>query len=88
MLVAYFFGSLNRGGSETLVCDVLRQGDKLPFNAICIYRNEGTMSEDFRNRCGRLLKLEKKDNWAKYLLKLRRTIIQEKVMEEMDCLQR
>ena len=79
MLVAYFFGSLNRGGSETLVCDVLRQGDKLPFNAICIYRNEGTMSEDFRNNCGRLLKLEKKDNRAKYLLKLRRTLIQEKV---------
>ena len=79
MLVAYFFGSLNRGGSETLVCDVLRQGDKLPFNAICIYRNEGTMSEDFRNSCGRLLRLEKKDNWVKYLLKLRHTLIQEKV---------
>ncbi len=48
MKVAYFIGSLNRGGTETLVLDSLRRRESAPFESILVYRNEGELSECYR----------------------------------------
>lgn len=38
MKVAYLFGSLNRGGTETLLLDICQNLKKTDFDAIGIYR--------------------------------------------------
>lgn len=38
MKVAYLLGSLNRGGTETLLLDVFRSADKAPFSFVGIHR--------------------------------------------------
>lgn len=48
MKVAYFIGSLNRGGTETLVLDTFRKRDSAPYEIILVYRNEGELSNDYR----------------------------------------
>ena len=48
MKVAYFIGSLNRGGTETLVLDTFRRKEKAPYESILIYRSEGELSEAYR----------------------------------------
>ena len=45
MKVAFFIGSLNRGGTETLVLDTFRRKEVLPYECILIYRSEGELSE-------------------------------------------
>ena len=47
MKIAYLLGSLNRGGTETLMLDVLRNADKAPFEMICIHRKSGSYQKDF-----------------------------------------
>lgn len=61
MKVAFFFGSLNRGGAETLVSDVLSKQKELPFEAICIYRKEGNLSPVFYRSGAHMLRLTKKE---------------------------
>ena len=68
MKIAFYFGSLNRGGSETLVCDVLRHWRDLPFEAVCIYRNEGNMSDDFHATGAPMVHIPRRGNWLTYLL--------------------
>lgn len=48
MKVAYFIGSLNRGGAETLVLDTFRKKESLTYEPILIYRNDGDLSEAYR----------------------------------------
>ena len=48
MKVAYFIGSLNRGGTETLVLDTFSRKEKAPCESILIYRSEGELSEAYR----------------------------------------
>lgn len=48
MKVAYFIGSLNRGGTETLVLDTFRKKELADYEPILIYRNEGDLSEAYR----------------------------------------
>ena len=38
MKIAFFLGSLNRGGAETLLADVFSRGEDLPFEAVCVPR--------------------------------------------------
>ncbi len=47
MKVAYLLGSLNRGGTETLLLDVFRSADKAPFSFVGIHRKGGAYKEDF-----------------------------------------
>lgn len=47
MKVAYLLGSLNRGGTETLMLDVLRNARKAPYEMICVHRKGGAYQEDF-----------------------------------------
>jgi len=79
MKVAFFFGSLNRGGSETLVCDVLRHWRELPFETVCVYRNEGNMSDEFRATGARLVKVDRKGGWPGYVRAMCRLVRREGV---------
>lgn len=47
MKVAYLLGSLNRGGTETLLLDVFRSADKAPFSFVGIHRKGGAYRDDF-----------------------------------------
>lgn len=45
--VAYLLGSLNRGGTETLLLDVFRSADIAPFSFMGIHRKGGVYRDDF-----------------------------------------
>lgn len=45
--IAYLLGSLNRGGTETLLLDVFRNADKAPFALMGIHRKGGAYQEAF-----------------------------------------
>ena len=79
MRVAFFFGTLNRGGAETLVSDVLMQKGSLPFDAVCVYRKEGNLSEAFHKSGAPMLRLPRKRSWVVYVLRLRRLLKREHV---------
>ena len=75
MKVAFFLGSLNRGGAETLLADVFSRGKSLPFEAICVYRKEGTMSDAFHNTIVPMLNIPRKRSWLLYGLRLRQLLL-------------
>ena len=79
MKIAYFIGALNRGGAESLILDVCRQHENVPYDFLCIYRHEGNMSEDFRNSGANLVHVPKKYGYLRYLMTLRQTFIREHV---------
>jgi len=47
MKIAYLLGSLNRGGTETLLLDVFRNAKANKLDAICIYRKTGVLEKEF-----------------------------------------
>lgn len=48
MKVAYIFGSLNRGGAETLLLDVFRHASSAAFEFIGIHRKDGPYLDEFK----------------------------------------
>ncbi len=80
MKVACLLGSLNRGGTETLVLDVFRNADSVPFEMIGIHRKDGALKEAFYE-CGKpFYQLTPRFPYdPMYLLKLRRVLLKEKV---------
>jgi len=77
MKVAYLFGSLNRGGTETLLLDVLKHRR---FQAIGLYRRkEGALENDFLNSGTPMFYQPVGKNIAAYLLKLRRLLQEQQV---------
>lgn len=73
--VAYLLGSLNRGGTETLLLDVFRNAKKNHLNTIGIYRKSGALETDFL-ACGiAMLHLSTGKNIVSYILKLRRLLL-------------
>ena len=79
MKVAFYLGSLNRGGAETMLTDIFGSKDKLPFEAVCIYRNEGNMSDAFYCTGVPMLRLPRKRSWLLYGLRLRRLVLSQQV---------
>jgi glycosyltransferase involved in cell wall biosynthesis len=49
MKIAFLLGSLNRGGTETLVLDVFNNARSADLEIIGIYRNGGALYDDFIN---------------------------------------
>lgn len=74
MKVAFFFGTLNRGGAETLALDVLRRHRSLPFGVVCLYRNDGVLSEQMAATGARMLRIPRKRSWVVYIWRLCRAI--------------
>ena len=79
MKVAFFLGTLNRGGAETLLADIFCRSESHSFDAVCVYRKEGTMSDSYHRTNVPMLKLDSGKNWLIYMLRLRRLILNQKV---------
>ncbi|MDR1544513.1 MAG: glycosyltransferase family 4 protein [Prevotellaceae bacterium] len=80
MKVAFLLGSLNRGGTETLLLDVFRNADKADFEFIGVHRKGGVLQQDFYTAEPKFFKLAPKFPFDFiYLLKLRKLLKKENV---------
>jgi len=74
MKIAYLLGSLNRGGTETLMLDVFRNAQKNGLDAICIYRKKGVFEDEFLKSGVLMLPLPTGKNLIGYLFRLRKQL--------------
>lgn len=72
---AYLLGSLNRGGTETLMLDVFRNAARCGLNALGIYRKTGVYEQEFRQSGTPIMQLKPDKNIFKYLYQLRKTLL-------------
>ena len=79
MKIAYLLGSLNRGGTETLLLDVFRNAKQNGLEAIGIYRKEGSLEADFIQSGVEMVQLPVGKNLLAYLIKLRRLLVLNKI---------
>lgn len=75
MNVAFLFGSLNRGGTETLMLDVFRSVDLKNFGLIGIYRKDGLLRNDFEKTGSKIFHLKFRSNPVKYFISLRKILL-------------
>ncbi len=47
MKIAYLLGGLNRGGTETLLYDLLKRHASVPFEMVCVHRKGGAFQEEY-----------------------------------------
>lgn len=78
MKIAYLLGSLNRGGTETLMLDVMRHAKSQQLNAIAVYRKSGELENEFLHSGVKFIKINS-THLFKYIIKLRSLIQIEKV---------
>jgi glycosyltransferase involved in cell wall biosynthesis len=78
MKTSYLLGSLNRGGTETLVLDVFRNAKANGLDAIGIYRKSGVCEQEFYDSGVSMFKVSPSKNIVSYLLKLRKLISNQK----------
>ncbi|MBN2788414.1 MAG: glycosyltransferase family 4 protein [Paludibacteraceae bacterium] len=81
MKVAYLLGTLNRGGVETLILDYFSNARSLDFKIIGIYRNDGILSEQFKQSPIELYQLNLSSKFAllSYIKQLRKLLIKNKI---------
>lgn len=79
MKVAYFIGSLNRGGTETLLLDMFRRKEMASYESILVYRNEGDLSEAYRATGVPMFRIKPTGIKLGYVSKLRRLLREEGV---------
>ena len=73
-------GSLNRGGTETLLLDIFKNASKANFDFIGIYRKDGILKNDFYATESTFFKLSPKFPFdIFYFLKLRRLLKKENI---------
>ena len=81
MKIAYLLGSLNRGGTETLLLDVFRNASANQLDAIAIYRKSGVLEADFVSSTVQLYKLPFQKNVFNYFFRLRRLLINQDIKQ-------
>lgn len=79
MKVAFFIGALNRGGTESLILDVCRCYKQTPFDVVCLYRKEGTYSDEYHNTGARLVKISRDRSLLRYMLAIRKFVKNEQI---------
>jgi len=79
MKIAYLLGSLNRGGTETLLLDVFRNAASNKLDAIGIYRKSGVCEQEFKVSGVHMFLLKPGKNIFSYFLKLRTLLKQHKI---------
>ena len=79
MKIAYFIGSLNRGGTEMLMLDICRKKGYAPFEMILVYRNDGELSEEFKATGVPIFRIKPKGLKIGYWGQLRKLLKQEQV---------
>ena len=72
--IAFLLGSLNRGGTETLLLDVFRNASIHHLNAIGIYRKAGVYEKDFCDSAVEMYKHSIGKNLISYILGLRKIL--------------
>lgn len=79
MKIAYLFGSLHRGGAETLMLDVFKNAFEASFEFIGIHRRGGACQEEFYAVGTMIQCAPKRFGFFRYLWRLRKLLIQEQV---------
>jgi len=79
MKIAYLLGSLNRGGTETLLLDVFRNATANQLEAIAIYRKSGVLEPDFINSPVPHYQLPFQKNIFSYFFRLRKILINQNI---------
>ena len=75
MKVAYLFGSLNRGGTETLFLDVFKNASKASYEFIGIHRKGGLYQEEYYATNPKMVHLApQRFGYVRYLINLRRLL--------------
>lgn len=78
--VAYLFGSLNRGGTETLFLDVFKNASKASFEFIGIHRKGGAYKDEFYSSGQKMMQLApKRFGYIRYLVQLRHLLQSENI---------
>ena len=78
--VAYLLGSLNRGGTETLLLDVFRNAAKAPFDFMGIHRKGGAYQEAFYATSPTFVQCAPQGmRILSYLLRLRRILLTNRI---------
>ena len=92
MKVAYLLGSLNRGGTETLMLDVFRNADKASYSFIGIHRKGGACKDEFYAAGSTMYQLApKRFGYLRYFIRLRNLLKTESItivhtQHWLDCL--
>ena len=74
--VVYLFGSLNRGGAETMMLDVFKNASKATFSFAGVYRKGGALESSFKDSGISFEKLTPKFPFDPlYLCRLRRLVV-------------
>jgi glycosyltransferase involved in cell wall biosynthesis len=76
--VAYMLGSLNRGGTETLMLDTFGRKEILP-ECVCIYRKTGVFEREFQSAGVKMLKIKPSKNIFAYFRALRQALRKEQI---------
>lgn len=79
MKIAYLLGSLNRGGTETLMLDVFRNAAYNELDAVGIYRKSGVLENDFLNSGVKMYHLPTGKDMFLYVFRLRALLKTHKV---------
>ncbi len=80
MKVAYLLGSLNRGGTETLLYDLFRQHAEVPYEMLCVHRKGGAYQEEYYQTGVPMHHISpRKGRYVSYIRKLRTLLLREQV---------
>lgn len=79
MKIAFLFGSLNRGGLETLLLDVCNNLKVSDFEAVALYRKDGVLRKYFENSGVKFTFLPKGKNILAYIFQLRSFFNRERI---------
>ena len=79
MRIAYLLGSLNRGGTETLLLDVFKNAGKSNLDAVGIYRKSGVLESNFLENDMPMYKVPTGKNTIGFIFQLRKLLLENSV---------
>ena len=79
MKVAFFIGTLNRGGTEMLVLDVFQKKQLAPFEMVLIYRNDGELSDAYRATGVPMFRIKPHGSKLRHLQEIRTLLKKERI---------
>lgn len=77
--IAFLLGSLNRGGTETLLLDIAKNAEANALHAMIYYRKTGTLENEFIDSGIAIRKIENKKNIFGYIRLLRKSFVENKI---------
>ena len=79
MKVAFFLGSLRRGGAESLIYDICRKRADAPFDFCVLYRKDDDFSDAFKVTGAELVQVKRTGNMLGYLRSLRKAVLSDRI---------